>query len=70
MKAKASAQATVAAAAAAKALIASAASTKPAPGPAPVRSAAKTCPTCKSDAVSVVGKDDFRCQACGGAFRY
>lgn len=70
LKAKASAQATVAAAAAAKALIASAASAKVAPATAPARRAFRTCPTCKSDTVVAVGKEDFRCQACGGAFRY
>ena len=29
-----------------------------------------TCPTCKHYVKAVVGQVDFRCQSCGGAFRY
>jgi len=29
-----------------------------------------SCPTCKTAVPKVVGQIDFRCQSCGGAFRY
>ena len=38
---------------------------------APVKEVnAVTCPTCKHSVPSVTGQVDYKCQACGGAFRY